>query len=117
MDFECVIKTNDPKFLESLFCDSEIYPGITKTLESGLSILLVRTTQRPGISSNDILINVIIGISTGVPASLIASIIFDKITSKGNTITTKEEKEILITRDDLEVFIKHKIEKTHNTKK
>lgn len=117
MEFECVIKTNDPKFLESLFCDPEIYPGITKTLDAGLSIRLVRTIQRPGISSNDILISAIIGISTGVPASLIASIIFDKITSKGNTITTKEEKEILITRDDIEIFIKHKTEETRNIKK
>jgi hypothetical protein len=72
----------DRDLLRELFESEEPDPTATVTVD-GVEATLGGVSQRPGMSSEDIIITILINLGTGVPTSLIAAWIYTRLTRKG----------------------------------
>lgn len=114
-EFNMAVVTDDPTFVKDLFGSPTVTEG-TKVAFSGIEIELSSVKVKPGITSSELIVNVIISITTGVAASLIANIIWQKLGLNGkHKLVNKEKRTTLIKREDYEIFFSEEIE-THSEK-
>lgn len=105
------ISTKDPAAVYSIF-DEE---GQTILLD-GASVEYCSSSKKTGIGETTSIIVVVVNFGMGVAASYLASWIYEKLGQKSkNEILVKEEREILISKGDIEILISEKIEKQKKT--
>lgn len=65
-----------------------------------------------GFGTTELAINILVTVFVGIPVNLAAALIYDKLMNKGkNTIVNKEEKVILVVKDDIIKYLENGIEK------
>lgn len=110
---ELVICTSDSALLEALFQSAHPNKGqLCHADEAGLEIEFLDRSTTPGINQSEILINIALSIVAGLPTSLMAAWIYEKLSNNGkNALVVKETREIVVTQKDIEVKIVETIER------
>lgn len=111
-EYSLSVKAEDQKFISDLFGSPTPTKG-TKVELSGVELEYSSTKIKPGISSSELVVNILISIGTGIPASLIANLIWNKLGMDGRQeVRIKEKRKILIKKSDYELFFSEEID-TH----
>ena len=99
------ITSSNLEYLQNLFGED---PKIGDAVNiEGVQFVYESSRMKPGITSTELIVNIAISFGTGIPASLVANMIWQKL-AKGTDVKVKSKKSnrVLIKREDYEALLR-----------
>lgn len=96
------LRADDDKILDRLFDTNDGIRSKTATIDD-IDITLGEVKRRRGMATEDLIITIVVNVATGLPTSLLAAWMYDKLTEKGKTpIEVGDDPEVKTTEAEIE---------------